>query len=135
MLWLTRLVPARVSFLQASPTLLKKSPPESAIRHCNLLPESQRLPAAVARLIKAYGANEAELAIVISDDWQGKGLGTKLLRDLLEIGCTEGLERIVGYVLPENFVMQRICRRQGFEVRYDKSRDVFKAEVELRSSC
>ena len=110
-------------------------------REINLVAEriqpgrNQRRIIAIARLIKSYGVNEAELAIVISDDWQGKGLGTKLLRDLLEIGSTEGLERIVGYVLPENYVMQRICRKQGFEVRFDRSRDVFKAEVELRSPC
>jgi GNAT superfamily N-acetyltransferase len=66
----------------------------------------QRQIIAVARLIKAHCANEAELAI--SDDWQDKGLGTKLLGDLLTIGRTEGLERIVGYILPENYVMQRI---------------------------
>jgi hypothetical protein len=36
-----------------------------------------------------------------------KGLGT-LLGDLFTIGRTEGLERIVGYILPENYVMQRI---------------------------
>jgi acetyltransferase len=110
-------------------------------REINLVAEriqpgrNQRQIVAIARLIKSYGANEAELTIVISDDWQGKGLGTKLLRDLLEIGCTEGLERIVGYVLPENYVMQRICRKQGFEVRFDRSRDVFKAELELRNPC
>ena len=34
---------------------------------------------------------------------RGRGNGC----DLLEIGCTEGLERIVGYVLPENYVMPR----------------------------
>ncbi len=92
----------------------------------------QRQIIAVARLIKAHCANEAELAIVISDDWQGKGLGPKLLGDLLEIGRTEGLERIVGYILPENYVMQRICSKLGFEVRYDTSQDVFRAEIELR---
>ena len=110
-------------------------------REINLVAEriqpgrNQRQIVAIARLIKSYGANEAALAIVISDDWQGKGLGTKLVRDLLEIGCTEGLERIVAYVLPENYVMQRICRKQGFEVRFDRSRDVFKAEIELRNPC
>jgi acetyltransferase len=92
----------------------------------------QRQIIAVARLIKAHGANEAELAIVISDDWQGKGLGTKLLGDLLTIGRTEGLKRVVGHILPENYVMQRICCKLGFEVSYDKSRDVFRAEIELQ---
>ena len=72
------------------------------------------------------------MAIVISDDWQGKGLGTKLLGDLLTIGRTEGLERIFGYILPENYVMQRICNKLDFEVRYDTSQDVFRAEIELR---
>jgi acetyltransferase len=72
------------------------------------------------------------LAIVISDDWQGRGLGTKLLGDLLTIGRTEGLERIVGYILPENYVMQRICNKLGFEVRYDPLEDAFEAEFELR---
>ena len=64
---------------------------------------------AVARLIKAHRTNDAELAIVISDDWQGRGLGTK-------IGRAEGLERLVGNILPENYVMQRICRKPGFEL-------------------
>jgi acetyltransferase len=86
---------------------------------------------AVARLIKAHGASEAELAIVISDAWQGKGLGTKLLGILLGIGRAEGLERLLGYILPENYVMQRVCRKLGFEVTYDGSRDVFKAEIGL----
>jgi acetyltransferase len=97
--------------------------------------EDQRQIIAVARLIKAYGANEAEVAIVISDDWQGKGLGTKLLGDLVAIGRVEGLERIVGYILPENYVMQRICRKLGFTLRYDRFEDAMAAEIELRSQC
>ena len=94
--------------------------------------EDERQIVAVARLIKAYGANEAEVAIVISDDWQGKGLGTKLLVDLVTIGRTEGLERIVGYILPENYVMQHICRELGFALRYDNSEEAFEAEFELQ---
>ena len=92
---------------------------------------SERQIVAVARLIKAYGAGEAEVAIVVSDNWQGKGLGTKLLSDLTAIGSTEDLERIVGYILPENYVMQRICRKLGFTLRYDRSADAIEAEIEL----
>jgi acetyltransferase len=95
--------------------------------------EDQRQIIAVARLIKAYGANEAEVAIVISDDWQGKGLGTKLLGDLVAIGRVEGLERIVGYILPENYVMQHICRKLDFTLRYDRFEDAMEAQIELRS--
>jgi acetyltransferase len=97
--------------------------------------EDQRQIIAVARLIKAYGANEAEVAIVVSDNWQGKGLGTKLLGDLVVIGRVEGLERIVGYILTENYVMQRICRKLGFTLRYDRFEDAMEAQIELRSQC
>jgi acetyltransferase len=75
------------------------------------------------------------VAIVVSDDRQGKGLGTQLLSDLTAIGRTEGLERIVGYILPENYVMQRICRKLGFTLRYNHSEDAMEAEIELQNHC
>jgi GNAT superfamily N-acetyltransferase len=82
---------------------------------------------------KAHSVSEAELAIVVSDEWQGKGLGTRLLGNLLEISRAEGLERVLAYILPENYVMLRVCRKLGFEVIYDASRDAFRAEIELRT--
>jgi acetyltransferase len=75
------------------------------------------------------------VAIVISDDWPGKGLGTKLLGNLVAIGRVECLERIVGYILPENYVMQRICGKLGFTLRYDRFEDAMEAQIELRSQC
>jgi len=95
----------------------------------------ERQIVAVARLIKAYGANEAEVAIVVCDDWQGKGLGTKLLSDLTAIARAEGLDRVVGRMLPENYLMQRICRKLGFTLRYNRSEDAMEAEIELQNQC
>jgi acetyltransferase len=95
----------------------------------------ERQIVAVARLIKAYGANEAELAIVVSDDWQGNGIGTELLSDLTAIGRAEGLDRVVGRMLPENYLMQRICRKLGFTLRYNRSEDAVEAELELQHQC
>jgi acetyltransferase len=92
----------------------------------------QRQIIAVARLIKDHVANEAELAIVISDDWQSKGLGSKLLSDLLEIGRKEGLDRIGGPILPKNYVMQHLCRKRGFTLRHDLLEDAIEATIELR---
>ena len=56
----------------------------------------------VGRLIKEHDTKQAEFAILISDPWQGKGLGTELLKLLVEIGRTEGLRRIIGYISAEN---------------------------------
>ncbi len=71
----------------------------------------------VARLNRVYGTCDAEFAVLVADQHQSKGLGTELLRRLVEIGAREGLERIVGFVLPFNAPMLRTCRKLGFETR------------------
>jgi acetyltransferase len=85
----------------------------------------------VGRLIEVHGVNEAEFAMVISDQWQGQGLGTYLLKLLLDIGRQEGLERIIGHILPDNYGMQKICKKLGFVVNYDDFADDMKAEITL----
>jgi len=86
---------------------------------------------AVARLKKSHGTNEAEFAIIISDEYQGRGLGSELLQRLLEVGKTEKLARITGDILPDNFVMQRICEKIGFELKRSLEDPVVKAELAL----
>jgi acetyltransferase len=85
----------------------------------------------VGRLIKVHGVNEAEFAIVISDQQQGQGLGIYLLKLLMEIGRKEGVERIIGHILPDNYRMQRACKKLGFTVSYDNFMDDMKAEITL----
>ncbi len=85
----------------------------------------------VGRLIKVHGVNEAEFAIVISDQLQGQGLGTHLLKLLLDIGCQEGLERIFGHILPDNYSMQRVCRKLGFVVNYDSFAEGYEGRIHM----
>jgi acetyltransferase len=85
----------------------------------------------VARLIKINGMNAAEFAIVISDQFQGYGLGTHLLRLVVGIGRREKLGRITALILPENYVMQRVFRKVGFEVSYDRVNEAMRAELKL----
>ena len=73
----------------------------------------------VGRLSKLHGVNEAEFAILVSDPWHGQGLGTELLERLQRVGREEKLVRILGHILPENHVMQHICRKVGFKVDHD----------------
>jgi len=46
--------------------------------------------------------NEAEVAIIVSDAWQGKGLGTALLQRLARRAAEEGVEYFLALVLESN---------------------------------
>lgn len=46
--------------------------------------------------------NEAEVAIIVSDDWQGRGLGTLLLQRLVRRAAEEGVEYFLALVLESN---------------------------------
>jgi acetyltransferase len=85
----------------------------------------------VARLIKTHGIDEAEFAIVISDGFQNYGLGTHLLKLSVNIGRQEKIGRITALILPENYVMQRVFRKVGFKVEYDRFNEAMRAEIEL----
>ena len=92
-------------------------------------PTGQRQIMAVGRLSRVRGRDEAEFALLVADRWQNRGLGTKLLHLLLDIARKENLVKIIGYVLPENIEMQRICQALGFVA--EERDDVVRVELEL----
>jgi acetyltransferase len=58
----------------------------------------------------------AELAMVVADGWQRRGLGSHLLRRLMHCAALAGLKEIHGQVLATNEPMIRLARRSGFQV-------------------
>jgi acetyltransferase len=70
----------------------------------------------IGRLTQLPGTKDGEFALLIRDDFQGQGLGTELLRRLVQVGQREGLERIVADILARNTPMQRMARRLGFQI-------------------
>jgi acetyltransferase len=85
----------------------------------------------VGRLSKLRGLNEAEFALIISDRWQRQGLGTELLKRLVDIGRQEKLERIRATILKENHAMQNVAKRVGFTLNRPASDADFSAEIAL----
>jgi acetyltransferase len=85
----------------------------------------------VGRLSKLHGLDEAEWAIIISDQWQGNGLGTKLLRLLVEIGRKEKLSRLIAHILSDNTVMQHVSKKAGFQLHFDSQAGECRAELAL----
>jgi RimJ/RimL family protein N-acetyltransferase len=68
---------------------------------------------AVARYEPLPDAKETvELAVVVEDRWQGKGLGTLLLRELLRAAEVNGILRFRAYVLADNRRMLHVLTRQ-----------------------
>ena len=83
------------------------------------------------RLIKIRGTKGAELSLLVSDRFQGRGLGTELVRRLLQVGRDENIDRIFGDILPENVQMQRICEKLGFKMTLNVKESLIRAEIEL----
>jgi acetyltransferase len=71
---------------------------------------------AVGRLTKMRDLGDAEVAILVSDQHQRQGLGTELVRRLVQIGRAEGLRRLVAVMLRQNQGMQQVCRKLDFKV-------------------
>ena len=71
---------------------------------------------AVGRLSKAHLLNQAELAVLILDEYQGHGLGSELSRRLIEIARSEKLDRVTVEILGENRQMLEVCRALGFRL-------------------
>lgn len=72
---------------------------------------------AVGRLSLAEPVQgEGEVAVVVADASQGDGLGTELLRRLIEVARDRGVRDVIAYVLPENIRMARLCLHAGMRV-------------------
>jgi acetyltransferase len=71
----------------------------------------------VGRLIKLHRKNEAEIAILVSDQCQKQGLGIELLRRTALIARDEKLSSISAKMLRDNFTVQRVFKKAGFRLR------------------
>ncbi len=72
--------------------------------------------AGVARLSRQHGSREGEVAIVVSDRFQRRGLGSAMLRNLVEVARAEGWARLSAEILAENIETQRLFERVGFRL-------------------
>jgi RimJ/RimL family protein N-acetyltransferase len=67
----------------------------------------------VARYEPTDEPDTGEVAFVVQDGWQGRGLGTILIRELLDAADARGIRRFRAYVLVDNRRMLDLIRRFG----------------------
>jgi acetyltransferase len=85
----------------------------------------------ISRLVKSHIISEGEAAVIVSDHFQHRGLGTALVRQLVDFGREEKLERITATVLFENRPMQKVFQRLGFQLRNAPDNESLEAELDL----
>jgi acetyltransferase len=103
---------------------------EMLIRFCNIdydremaivaemkTPQKKRF-IGIARVVMDSDFRKGEFAVVVHDDFQGKGLGHKLIDMMIGIAQEKGLEKIYGMVLTDNSKMLRSCEELGFSVSH-----------------
>ena len=71
----------------------------------------------VSRYARLPGTDEAECAIVVADEWQGRGIGTELMRSLGTAARSHGVRSLVGTSLGENRRILEWAQRFGFTAK------------------
>jgi len=74
--------------------------------HVALVAEHDGLAVGVASSEMLSGA-QAEIAILVDDDWQGEGIGSLLIEHLAAVARRAGIQELVGDVLASNVTMLR----------------------------
>ena len=87
---------------------------------------------AVARYVIGSGNANCEFAIVVADAWQRRGVGTILMRELMDAARRRNVATMFGEVLASNHKMLRFMRNLGFRAAIDPADPhVMRVEITL----
>ena len=89
---------------------------------------------AVGRLVRTKDKREAELGVMVADGSQGRGLGTEMVRRLIEIARCEGIRRIRADILSGNAAMVALAKHFHFDIVRDEDGRSLRATLTLDSS-
>ncbi|PIE59365.1 MAG: 4-hydroxybutyrate CoA-transferase [Desulfobulbus propionicus] len=86
---------------------------------------------AVGRYYLNEKANMAEVAFIVHDDWQNRGLGTYIFQHLIKIAKQNGIAGFTAEVLRDNRRMQNVFLHSGLKVDSRSEDDVFSFTMEF----
>lgn len=91
----------------------------------------ERIILGVVRLSKLHGTDEARLSILISDPYQGIGLGGELIRRAMEIARDEHLGSLSAILTDDNQAMHRVFEKLGFSFESTDNPKLLTAKISL----
>jgi len=123
--------------------IIKETPHELRTRYCNIdydreigivaeiEEDSKKKFLGVSRLIFDPGRTDrAEFALVVTDEWQRRGLGSEFVDFTIQIAKDKGLKVIHGVVLKDNIPMLNLCKEKNFNIM-DGDPGEYKVEYHL----
>lgn len=84
-----------------------------------VLSEEQKEVIAVARIVRDQDSDAAEFAVIIADEWQGRGLGSRLTDFMITVAKQMNFKRLYALLYSHNKQMQDIFVKKGFTIRRD----------------
>jgi GNAT superfamily N-acetyltransferase len=81
------------------------------------------------------GPGAARCAVLVEDAWQGRGLGTALVRRLADTAAEQGLVELTGRARAEDLGVPRLLRRAGLRPAAELTDGVLRLRAELRSTA
>jgi ribosomal protein S18 acetylase RimI-like enzyme len=77
------------------------------------------------------GGRVADIGVVVADQWQHRGIGAAMLRDLIGRAAGRGVSELVMDVRPENRTMLAMIGRRWASARYQAAADAITVRVRL----
>lgn len=124
--------------------MLKDTPHEVRVRYCNIdydreiaivaeiVEDGKRKILGVSRVSIEPDGKHGEMAFIVSDHWQGLGLGTKLVDYTLDIAKEKGLESVCAIMLQDNYRAISLTKKMGFTIEYQSDGTV-KGTLDLKN--
>lgn len=75
--------------------------------------------------------NRAEVAFVVRDEWQNKGIGSFMMRWLTTIARRNGIQGFTAEVLSENKAMQAVFNKSGLKVKSQRRQGVYHFDMDF----
>jgi acetate---CoA ligase (ADP-forming) len=89
----------------------------------------------IAQYYRDPGKDEAEVAFMVDDAFQGHGIGTVMLEHLADQAGHHGIRRFIADTLAENHKMLRVFSEAGFVQQYSRRHEVIRVVLEIEPSA
>lgn len=85
----------------------------------------------VVRVVADPDNRTAEFSIIIRSDMKGQGLGSQLLRKMVDYATASGIQELCGEVIARNLPMLRLLERFGFRTEAGEEEGILRVSLPL----